>query len=385
MNSNEDTPSELWAAIWRLANAWLQAPLVHDFAALLPRNQPMKEQGESAIGIPALVQHLELRAGAIMKPLMYSTRIPELLSQPLIVENGMPVVRQDQLRDWLQKAAKIERAHRLTLGWLRASLAGYPILRAPQLAPNAPLTTDEMSTRYIWFKEEFASGLNLLPAPPSIPDLLGMDTKGTQELDEAARQVSRALTYSRAWVNFSDAHHSLTDDAKEALRASRHELKERLSTKSTDEHEPNLALPRAEYRSHVTAEVVESLTGPARIYADAFGEVDRLLDLAMGDVFGELVLFDAPGRIPVFNVETPTPGEPILGFETAPMAALLTTGQLLWPATEVVSDAVRIEMHSITMDHVEGIHDYFEARVLVNTCRGWPAPTTQIPSIDNQR
>src|SRR3954451_2300703 len=94
--------------------------------------------------------------------------------------------------------------------------------------------------------------------------------------------------------------------------------------------------------SHTMTEVIESLTGPARVYADAFGEVDRLLDLTMGDIFGELVLYGEPWRLPVFNVETPKPGEPIVGFETNPMGPFLIPGQILWLTTEAVTDAVRI-------------------------------------------
>lgn len=376
MNPGEDTPPDLWAAIWRLADAWSQTPLVQEIAATLPRNQPLEKQGDRAVGIPALVQHLDVHAGMMMKPLMYASRIPALLSQPFVVGFGMPAVDQDELREWLQTAAKLEGAHRVTLGWLRASLAGYPILRAPQLAPSTPLMTEEMTTGYIWSKEEFASGLNQRPAPPSVPDLLGADSIGALELDEAAREVSQALTKSRAWVDFDGALHSLNDDAKEALRAARRELKERLSAVALDDHEPNLAIPRAEYRSHTMAEVIESLTGPARVYADAFGEVDRLLDLTMGDTFGELVLFGEPWRVPVFNVETPTPGEPIVGFETKPIGAFLTTGQILWLTTDAVTDAVRVEMHSMKMDQVEGMHDHFEARVLLNTGEGWRASTT---------
>jgi len=203
------------------------------------------------------------------------------------------------------------------------------------------------------------------------------------EVDEAARDVSRELAKSRAWVDFRGALRALDDDAKEALRASRRELAARLSAEAVDDHEPNLALPRAEYRLHTMTAVVESLTGQAKIYSEAFGEVDRLLDLTMGDIFGELVLFGEPWRVPVFNVETPAPGEPIVGFETPPIGAFVTTGQILWLKNEAVTDAVRVELHSMKMDQVEGMRDLFEARVLLNTGEGWPASTIQIPSNDD--
>lgn len=375
MNPGEDTSPELWSAIWRLADAWSQTPVVLEIGETLPRNRPLDERGDKAVGIPALMQYLEACAGMVMKPLMYASRIPALLNQPLVAGFGMPAVDQDKLDKWLHLAAKLERAHRITLGWLRSALAGYPLLRAPQLAPSTPLTTGEMTTRYIWFREEFASGLHEQSAPPSVPGLLGADAKGASELDRAARQLSQALTKSQAWVDFDSALSALDDDAKEALRAARRELKKRLSAEALDDYEPNLALPRDEYRSHIMNEVIRSLSGPARVYADAFGEVDRLLDLTMGDIFGELVLFGEPWRLPVFNVETPKPGEPIVGFETKPMGPFLTTGQILWLTTEAVTDAVRIESRTMKMDQVEGMRDHFEARVLLNTGEAWPAPT----------
>ncbi|WP_138414092.1 hypothetical protein [Sinomonas gamaensis] len=383
MNPGEDTSPELWSAIWRLADAWSQTPVVQEFAATLPRNLPLHERGDKAVGIPALVEHLEGHARMMMKPLMYASRIPALLDQPLLAGFGMPVVDQGELDKWLQMAAKLEGAHWSTLGWLRSSLAGYPILRAPQLAPSTPLTTGEMTLRYIWRKQEFASGLNQRAAPPSVPDLLGADSMGASQLDQAAREVSQALTKSQAWVDFDAALAALDEDAKAALRAARRELKERLSADAVDDHEPNLALPRAEYRSHTMNEVVESLLGPARVYADAFGEVDRLLDLTMGDIFGELVLFGEPWQISVFNVETPVPGEPIVGFETKPIGPFLATGQILWLTTQAIADAARIESHTMNMDQVEGMQDRFEARILVNTGEAWPAPTTQISSKDD--
>ena len=74
-------------------------------------------------------------------------------------------------------ANRIEAAHRMTLAWLRSRLAGYPILRAPQLAPGTPLTTFEMTIHYTWTKEELSGGLNQMPAPPGVPDLLGADAR----------------------------------------------------------------------------------------------------------------------------------------------------------------------------------------------------------------
>jgi hypothetical protein len=81
----------------------------------------------------------------------------------------MSKVEQPELNDWLQTANNVETAFRYTLGWLRSSLSGYPILRAPQLAPGTPLTTFELTSEFVWTKDELRSSLNRLMALAEIP------------------------------------------------------------------------------------------------------------------------------------------------------------------------------------------------------------------------
>ncbi|WP_053204966.1 hypothetical protein [Jiangella muralis] len=379
MSLEHSTSPDLWKAVWRLADAWSETPLVKDFAATMPRTQGLENRGDRATGVPALLQHLDLSAGMMMaKPLMFGSRVPVLLDQPLMSQ-GTPAVDQGELDAWLTMANRIEAAHRMTLAWLRSRLAGYPILRAPQLAPGTPLTTFEMTIHHTWTKEELAAGLNQKPAPPNVPDLLGADAGAPLELDEAARDLMRTLEGSPAWIRFHDSLDGLDQVGKVALREARRELTERLSEEAVDDHEERLALPRAEYRGHTTAEVIDSLTGSAREYADAFNDVHELLTLVACDIFGELTLFGEPWPVPVLNLETPEPGQPIVAFEGQGAAGFfLTTGQVLWLSNESVTDAVRIETKSMKFD-VEGLRDHFEARVLIGTGEGWPVSTVQLP------
>lgn len=378
MNVDHSTSPDLWRAVWRLADAWSETPLVREFAATLPRNQGLQNRGDKATGVPALLQHLDMRAGMMMKPLMFGSRVPVLLDQPLIGP-GTPAVDHSEVAAWLTMADRIEAAHRTTLAWLRSRLAGYPILRAPQLAPGTPLTTFEMTIHYIWTKEELSGGLNQMPAPPGVPDLLGADANASRELDEAARHLVKALEGSSAWIRFHDSRDGLDEVRKVALRGARRELTERLSEEAVDDHEGRLALPRAEYRGHTTAEVIDSLTGSAREYADAFTDVHELLTLVACDVFGELALFGEPWPMPVLNLEMFDPGQPIVAFEAQGAAGVfLTTGQVLWLSNESVTDAVRIEAMSMKFD-VEGVRHHFEASVLLGTGEGWPASTVPRP------
>lgn len=379
MSVEHSTSPDLWRAVWRLADAWSETPLVKDFAATLPRNQGLENRGDRATGIPALLQHLDLSAGMMMnKPLMLGSRVPVLLNQPLI-SPGTPGVDQGELAAWLMMANRIEAAHRTTLAWLRSRLAGYPILRAPQLAPGTPLTTFEMTIHYIWAKEELSGGLNLMPAPPGVPDFLGAEANSSPELDEAARNLVKILEGSPAWIRFHDSLRGLDEVGKVALREARRQLTKRLSEEALDDHEERLALPRAEYRGHTTAEVIDSLTGSAREYADAFTDVHELLTLVACDIFGELAIFGEPWPVTVLNLETPEPGQPIVAFESQGAVGLfITTGQVLWLSIQSVADAVRIETKTMKFD-VEGMRDHFQARVLIGTRKGWPASTVQLP------
>jgi hypothetical protein len=177
---------------------------------------------------------------------------------------------------------------------------------------------------------------------------------------------------SSAWIRFHDSVDGLDEVGKVALRGARRELTERLSGEAVDDHEGSLALPRAEYREHTTAEVIDSLTGPAREYADAFNDVHELLTLVACDIFGELALFGEPWPVPVLNLETSEPGQQIVAFEANGATGLfLTTGQVLWLSNESVTDAVRIEAMSMKFD-VEGSRHHLEARVLTGTREGGP-------------
>src|SRR5689334_17980953 len=182
------TDPDLWTAIYQLAEAWSETPTVQKVADALPRNRPLKDRADGASGVTAFLHHMSLRAGGLMHhPLMYGSRIPAFMDDPMVV-GGMPSVPEQELTDWLQNAAKLEIAHRRTLEWLRSSLAGYPILRAPQLAPGTPLTTLEITSHFIWTKQELAAGLGRLAAPPDVANLLGVSVSAT--LDEAVRNVA---------------------------------------------------------------------------------------------------------------------------------------------------------------------------------------------------
>jgi len=372
---------DLWRAIYQLADAWSETPIVRKVAEALPRNRPLEDRSDGATGVPAFLHHMDLTVGGLMHPLMYGSRIPVLMHDPMIAGAGMPTVGEPELTEWLQNAGRIENAHRRTLGWLRSSLAGYPILRAPQLAPGSPLTTLEITRHFIWPKEEFAAGLNRLIAPPEVAELLGADGPRRSALDRASQDVAAELAKSSAWTRFADAARALDDEAKAELRQARHDLSARLTEEHVDEHEEKRVLPRSEYREHTTADVIEALDGPARSYADAFADVHALLTMTACDIFGELALYGEPWPVPVLNVEAPEPGQPVVEFETAGAAGFfLDADQVVWLDSQTITDAVRIERKTFTMNIAQGSRDLFTGRVLQGTAQGWPASSVPIPT-----
>lgn len=374
-----ETSPELWAAVWQLADVWSATPVVEEFASALPRRHLLKPVAKETNGVPELLKELTVSAGGLMHtPLMFGTRIPAILREPLFARSDRIEIDDVALNNWLQCAIKVEHAFRQTLGWLRSSLYGYPILRAPQLAPGTPLTTFELTNEFIWTKEERRSGLNQHLAPPSVPELLGADGPTRIALADAARQVAVRLQQSSTWNQFNISAKALTGDAKVVLRGAQRQLAKKLSSEKLNEYEETLAIPRSEFRAHEMTEVVEKLSGPARTYADTFGKVHALLRLTMCEVFGELAVFGEPWPIPATNLNTSEPGQPVVEFQSTPAAGVLVSpGQVVWLKNDSVPDAVRINGISLKFDLAQdGNDDEFIATVLLGTSEAWPEHRT---------
>ncbi len=364
-----------WKAVWQLADAWSETPTVQEVAAKLPRNQGLQERGDRATGIPALLQFFESAvSGLVRSPLEHGSRLPALMADPNLADFGRPHVGDSEWTSWIQRAQRLECAHRNTLGWFRARLSGYPLLRAPQLASGTPYTTHEMTSEIIWSREELASGLVTQPAPPDVAHLLGADQPTERRINEACRELAAQLGQSDIWVHFDEASAALDRPAKEELHAARKELTARLSDDQLDKHEAELAVPRSQYRAHTTEDVIQSLSGAARVYADAFSAAHRLLGLVACDVFGELTMYGEPWSVPITNLATPEPGQAVVEFTTpGAIGPILACGQIIWPGDSPLADAVRIERKSFSFEQTNEMSCHFEGQVLLGTAAGWPA------------
>jgi len=372
----------LWKSVWDLAEVWSETAVVQDLSPTLPRNQPLQRNWGEAMGISGLLQRVEAIAGPMLHPFRYGSRIPVLMEDQVLARFGSGQAMDAEWNEWLLKANRLENAHASTLGWLRSSLRGYPVIRAPQLTPGTLLTTFEMTTEFNWTRQERQSRLNFMSAPPGVSSFLGANQATAVRLDVASRELAAQLGQTEAWTEFAMAHERLDDSAKESLQTAKRELAQRLSPERIDAHEDKLALPRSQYRSHTTEDVVDGLSGSAREYSEAFEKVHRLLTLSACDVFSELVLFGHPKLISVRNVETVVPGKPIIEFETiGEEGDFVNLGEIRWLSNSGVVDAVRIEAQSLYMDVAEGGLSRIEGQVLHGTDAGWPTQTAPIPDL----
>lgn len=364
------TPT-LWAAIYAQAEAWIQARVVREVAAELPRYRPLEQRATGANTIASLLLELRSAYHGMLHPFMLGTRLPMILNQS--DHHVDSEVEPDRMTAWLDSAATLEQAHRITLAWFRSRLPGYPVLPAPQLARNTPYTTNEHTPRFIWTPGERGSGLHFEPSPPRVPDLLGASGDLARSIEQAARDIHRELTFTAPWVAFKEAHQALDADARTALSSARRELARRLAPDAIDHHEPNLLLDRALYRTHHTAEVIAQLTGTARGYADAFTAIEQLLDLATTDVFSDLAVFGDPFPIKVSSLEfSSRGGEPFVEFDAfGHLPMMLDEEQVVWLEDTPVTDAVVLRGYQLNFSQTE-VKARFTARILEGTSQAWP-------------
>lgn len=348
---------------------WRTSTVVDRFNTDLPWNAPPEACAWGSGTVPALLQSLTASARSLTHPLRLGSVVPLLREQSFL---GRESVEERDLNDWLVAARSVETAHFISLCWFRSRLAGYPILRAPQLVDGTIYTTDDSGIAgFVWTRDERRAGLQLLEGPP--PNVSQQISLSADEIGVTARAVARALQHSAAWQEFDDANHRLDEDSKADLRVAMQDLKQRTSPKMIDQHEPGRMLERNDYRKHHTAEVIDSLTGVARAYTDAFTAVDDLLRLVTCDVFGQLLTHHP---IVVLDVENPVfaDAETVeFVMKDDSLSRLPDAGEVVWIDDDIVSDAVRLETVSFHLDPVE-VTLTCRAQILYGTSVAWYRP-----------
>lgn len=362
----EVTLAAVWTAVKDLANGWASLPKVRRFAAELPRNASQR-----MTGIPGLLQEMQAGGGDISG---YPTRIIPaiqlMLHFPLISNRVLP----QGWGAWLELAQHVEAAHRLTVAWLRSHLPGYPNLPAPQLAAGTPLTTNEFTDQLIWLEQERKHGFKFPDPPAQIGSLLDATLEQWHEIEQGTRAVADAFKRTDEWLRFTDATAALTDFGRTDLREASEVLAQKLKNSEIDQYS-RLVRPRFNYRVRVLEQVLDGLHGSAMEYAKAFSGINRLVELAASEVFGELAIYGQPTVLSCVEDIDLRPGTYQLASFTrtdngAENFDLLEIGQIVWLDDLLVRDAVRLTGATTSFDGI-GATERWTGLVLPETSSAW--------------
>lgn len=361
--------SEVWEAVRRQAQLWAQAPAVRIMAASLPDNAPLRERRHDAATVASLLQ--ELRAGGaalFSRPMLLGRLVPFLIQGGWPLAPG-PRVEQSVLDEWLGAALAVEDAHRVTLAWTRSRLPAYPILRVPQLAPDTHLTTQSYSTAITWPRNEFGVGHQFDPAPRNVPRALGATGDEVRLLEQAAQHVAAALEATSEWQGFDAVRCKLNDRDREVLLDATRILRVRLAR--IDEAPGQSIFERDAFRRQQTREAVQGLDGNPRRYCEAFDAVNSLIELCVGDVFGQLTLYGDPHPLKVSQIDFPGPGQ--VRVVTDDLLAS-SPGNIVRVDDPLVTDALRVESVTSKLDLVAERPSTLTLRVLEGTSVWFAGP-----------
>lgn len=353
----------LWETIREQAKAWAAVPIFQRFASQLPRNAP-----QPTSGLPGLLQ--QIQAGDPFfgsRLLLHASHIPMMLH---VIPGLDPGILGTTWTSWLDDARSVETAHRDTVAWVRSRLRGYPLLPAPQLSPGTPLTTNKFTWRLIWTPGERSRQLQFQPAPPQASLALQATEVERRRLDNCARAVVAAFEDTDEWAHLAAATEALDGDARASLRSVRATLQQRLTAQAVDDHEPSLAMHRDSYRRVVLSEEIETLSGSAREYTDAFDAADQLVEKAASTVFGQLAAHGEPTRhVRPQDVEL-LPHRAVT-FTLTDNVLPPEIGSVAWIDDPLIPDAVHINAYNMSYERATGVAVSVSGSVLTGTATAW--------------
>jgi hypothetical protein len=276
-----------------------------------------------------------------------------------------PLVQMTEpLRGFLRKVAPLGHAVESTVGWVRARLPLYPNIPAPQMASRGYRRSEEYGKRMAWRSQLLAAGLESYASPPGIAQQLQINA-GTA--GDAARSLLEALKSSDEWLNFVALAKALRDEDRAALKSSREKINVVLNPRNVDQYEDSRMERRHAFRMDRVKQVVEELSGVPREFADAFESVDDLIDRAIVNVHGQLVVYGPPKTIVPRQLEL---DGSFVAFNYAGDTAV-TTGDLIRLADPLVSDVLMIDGQSFQFSQDEGSRMSYTAKRLPASSRAF--------------
>jgi hypothetical protein len=106
-----------------------------------------------------------------------------------------------------------------------------------------------------------------------------------------------------------------------------------------DDSDPDI-FQRETFRRQQVREAIEELDGSPRAYCEAFDAINSLIEIAVGDAFGQLVAYGDPKTEVASNVDFPEPG--IVHVTTKDPFGHYP-GDLIRIDDPLVTDALRVE------------------------------------------
>lgn len=167
----------------------------------------------------------------------------------------------------------------------------YPLIPAPQLAPDTHRTTPEIGRNLAWRREALQGGLQFESTPRGINQLLGLEQ---HSYNEAIHALAKALQSTKEWTTFASLSADLTQGSRQELVEARKRLRTLLSSAAIDAYEPERMARREDYRRDQVATVIDELSESTRGYAIAFGKIDELIDWVSLRILGQLVAYGRP-------------------------------------------------------------------------------------------
>ncbi|MGV9835344.1 hypothetical protein ACWDUL_14295 [Nocardia niigatensis] len=279
---------DIWPAVQALAATWSDSPLVQTFLARHPAHNDSDDPVTEAL------RNMQGGVTVLTETPLWTSAWGQLAQQmPLIHLTG-------EVRDYLRTIAPLGHAVESTVGWVRSRLPLYPAIPVPQFSPRGYRRSPEYSLRLPWSQPILQANLQAEPAPPSVAVMLGLDS---HEVLSSAQNVVTAFANSAEWRRYADLAAALTEQDRHVLDDARHRVGVLLNPRVVNEYEPARNERRNQYRRQRVAEVIAVLNGRPKELADAFDAIDDLIDRALVNIHGQLVVRGDVPLIQPINLE----------------------------------------------------------------------------------
>jgi hypothetical protein len=351
-NGQAMATDDIWPAVRALAGTWSASPVVDTFLA----HHPAHNNSDNAV-VEAL---RNMQAGwNVLTETPLSTGTWEQLAQqtPLVQLTG-------EVRGYLRQIAPLGHALESTVGWVRSRLPLYPGIPVPQFSPRGYRRSPEFSLRMPWAQPALQASLQAEPTPPSVAHLLGL---GEHEVLGSAQNLVTAMIDSAEWQRYADIAAALTDEDREVLDAARHRVGVLLNPRRVNEYEDARNERRNAFRRERVAEVVADLVGRPRELADAFDRIDDLIDRALVNIHGQLVV---RGDVPVIEPLDLELDGPQANFDYEGDDSF-GVGESVRLNDSMAAGAYRIDSMKLRFGEFEGLRMSFTAQRLPGTANAF--------------